>query len=103
MHKWATAVVRYYHPEQNQNIMTNEERWNAFIEELRAYIGEHHLGPSKHTSLRNQLVYYRRSFDRAQEPLSPEMAERKRQLDEVLGMRDLSIYTGGKNLGSKTE
>lgn len=76
--------------------MTNEERWSAFIAELRAYIEEHHLGPSKHTSLYNQCRYSKRSFDRAQEPLSPEMAERKRQLDEVLSMRDLTIHTGGR-------
>lgn len=75
--------------------MTNEERWDAFISELKVYIEEHHLGPSKHTSLYNQCRYFKRSFDRAQEPLSPEMAERKRQLEEVLGMRDLSIHTGG--------
>lgn len=41
MRKWAKAVVRYYHPEQKENIMTNEERWVAFIVELRAYIEEH--------------------------------------------------------------
>ena len=28
--------------------MTNEERWDAFIEELRAYIEEHHHLPDKH-------------------------------------------------------
>ena len=76
--------------------MKNEERWDAFINELRVYIEEHHLGPSKHTSLYNQCRYFKRFFNRAQEPLSPEMAERKRQLDEVLSMRDLSIHTGGR-------
>lgn len=30
--------------------MTNQERWQAFIEEPRIYIEEHHLGSSKHTS-----------------------------------------------------
>lgn len=29
--------------------MTNEERWVAFINELRAYVEEHHLFPDKHT------------------------------------------------------
>lgn len=42
--------------------MTNEERWDVFIHELRAYIEEHHLGPSKHISLRNQLVYFRKKM-----------------------------------------
>lgn len=31
--------------------MTNEERWDAFIVELRAYIEVHHLCPPKHTLL----------------------------------------------------
>ena len=42
--------------------MTNEERWDAFISEVRAYIEEHHLCPPKHTSLRNQVVYFRRKM-----------------------------------------
>lgn len=32
--------------------MTNEERWDAFINELRAYIEEHHLCPPKQDRLR---------------------------------------------------
>lgn len=76
--------------------MTNEERWMVFISELRNYIEIHHLGPSKHTSLYNQCRYFKRSFDKAQEPLSPEMQERKQQLEEVLSLRDLSIHTGGR-------
>ena len=32
------------------------QRWYAFINELRAYIEEHHLGPSKHTTLYNNVV-----------------------------------------------
>lgn len=71
--------------------MTNEERWDAFIVELRAYIEEHHLGPSKHTSLRNQLVYFRRKMRDGE--LNAEKAE---ELERVLSMRDLSIHTGGR-------
>lgn len=37
--------------------MTNEERWNIFIKELKVYIQEHHLGPSKHTDLYNQCRF----------------------------------------------
>lgn len=71
--------------------MTNEERWDAFITELRTYIEEHHLGPSKHTSLRNQLVYFRKKMKAG--TLDEEKAK---ELEEVLGMRDLSLHTGGR-------
>ena len=42
--------------------MTNEERWDAFIVELRAYIEEHHHGANKHTDLYNRTRYYRRKM-----------------------------------------
>lgn len=71
--------------------MTNEERWNVFINELRAYIEEHHLGPSKHTSLYNQCRYFKRKLKDGS--LDQEKAE---ELDRVLSMRDLSIHTGGR-------
>lgn len=64
--------------------MTNEERWVMFINELRAYIEEHHLGSSKHTTLRNQLVYFRRKIKEG--TLDPEKA---RILEEVLSLRYL--------------
>ena len=76
--------------------MTNEERWNNFITELRGYIEVHQLGPSKHTALFNQCRYYRKMFRLASEPLSPEMERRKQELEEVLSMRDLTIHTGGR-------
>lgn len=71
--------------------MNNEERWRIFIVELRAYIEEHHLGPSKHTTLRNQLVYFRRK-------LKDSMLDsvKAKELEEVLAMRDLGIHTGGR-------
>lgn len=71
--------------------MTNEERWNAFIAELRDYIKEHHLGPSKHTTLRNQLVYFRRKMKAG--ALDEEKAK---ELESVLVLRDLSLHTGGR-------
>ena len=71
--------------------MTNEERWVAFINELRAYIEEHHLCPPKHTKLRNQVVYFRHKMRDGL--LSEEKAE---ELEAVLNMRDLSIHTGGR-------
>jgi len=71
--------------------MTNDERWVAFINDLRAYIDEHHLGPSKHTTLRNQVVYFRRKM---RDGLLPE--DKAEELERVLGKRDLSIHTGGR-------
>ena len=71
--------------------MTNEERWNAFIVELRNYIDEHHLGPSKHTTLYNQCRYFKRKLKGG--TLDEEKAT---ELESVLSMRDLSIHTGGR-------
>ena len=69
--------------------MTNEERWEAFIKELKTYIEEHHLCPPRHTTLRNQMVYFRRNMRNGL------LAEDKaRELEEVLAMRNLSIHTG---------
>lgn len=70
--------------------MTNEERWDAFIVELRAYIEEHHLGPSKHTSLRNQLVYFRRKMRDGM------LSDKAEEFEAVLSMLDLSIHTDGR-------
>lgn len=71
--------------------MTNDERWDAFINELRAYIEEHHSGPSKHTSLYNQCRYFKRKLKEG--TLDKEKAE---ELERVLSMRDLTIHTGGR-------
>ena len=71
--------------------MTNEERWDAFISELKAYIEEHHLGPSKHTTLYNQCRYFKRKMKEGS--LDDEKA---RVLEEVLGMRDLNLHTGAR-------
>lgn len=40
--------------------MTNEERWDAFIKELRACVEEHHLFPDKHTQLSHKVKYTRK-------------------------------------------
>lgn len=71
--------------------MTNEERWIAFINELKVYIEEHHLGPSRHTSLYNQCRYFKRKLKDG--ALDEEKAE---ELEDVLNLRDLSIHTGGR-------
>lgn len=77
--------------DENWKRMTNEERWNIFIEELRAYVMEHHLGPSKHTSLYNQCRYFKRKL---KEGALDEV--KAKELDAVLNLRDLSIHTGGR-------
>ena len=71
--------------------MTNEERWDTFISELRAYIGEHHHCPNKHCTLYNSQKYYRRKMKEG--TLDEEKAE---ELECVLGMRDLTIHIGGR-------
>lgn len=71
--------------------MTNEERWNTFISELRAYIAVHHLGPSKHTDLYNQCRYYRKKAKAG----TPD-EEKAKELECVLGLRDLTLHTGGR-------
>ena len=55
------------------------------------YIEEHHLGPSRHTTLRNQVVYFRRKMRDGS--LSEEKAQ---ELESVLSLRDFSIHTGGR-------
>lgn len=71
--------------------MKNEERWTMFINELNAYIEEHHLGPSKQTSLYNQCRYFKRKLKEG--TLDAGKAE---ELERVLNMRDLTIHTGGR-------
>lgn len=71
--------------------MNNQDRWDMFIRELREYIEEHHLGPSKHTTLYNQCRYFKRKMKEGS--LDEEKAE---ELEPVLNMRDLSIHTGGR-------
>ena len=64
--------------------MNNNERWNIFIEELRAYIEEHHHCPNKHCTLYNAQKYYRRKM---REGLLSE--EQSRILREILALRVL--------------
>ena len=71
--------------------MTNEERWVAFIRELKAFIEEHHHCPNKHCTLYNAQKYYRRKMKEGT------LGEEKAMvLEEVLGMRDLNLHTGGR-------
>ena len=76
--------------------MTNEERWNAFMSELRAYIEEHHLGPSRHADLYNRCRYFRKKMKAG--TLDPDKAK---ELKDVLSLRDLSLHTGGRKRKDK--
>lgn len=71
--------------------MTNEERWNIFITELKAYVQEHQKCPPKHCTLYNAQKYYRRKM---KEGTLDE--EKVKELESVLGLRDFSIHTGGR-------
>lgn len=78
--------------------MTNEERWVVFINQLRSYIEEHHLCPPKHTTLRNQVVYFRHKM---RDGLLP--ADKAEELERVLSMLDLSIHTGERKKKTDNE
>ena len=43
--------------------MTHEESWNTFIDELRAYVQEHHHFPNKHTNLLSKVKYTRKKIN----------------------------------------
>lgn len=70
--------------------MTNQERWDAFINKLRTFIIEHHHCPNKHTTLYNAQKYYRGKMKEGKLD-----AEKVQQLEEVLGMRT-NEHTGGR-------
>lgn len=73
--------------------MTNQDRWYAFIIDLRAYIIEHNHYPNKHTTLYNAQKYYRGKMKEGKQD-----AEKVQQLEEVLGMRtnEHTVHTGGR-------
>lgn len=62
LHKWYASIPCNTDRWNEIPIMTKDERWNNFITELREYVEEHHLGPSKHTALYNQCRYYRKKL-----------------------------------------
>lgn len=67
--------------------MTNEERWDAFIIELRTYTAEHHHLPDKHKvenrGLLNKVKYARKKMKEG--TLTEDKAK---ALEEILYMRD---------------
>lgn len=71
--------------------MSNEERWDIFISELREYVEEHHNFPNKHTSMLNAIKYTRKKIKEGT------LEDWKREMfEEIAEMRDLSIHTGGR-------
>ena len=71
--------------------MTNEDRWNIFISELKAYIEVYQKCPPKHCTLYNAPKYYGRKM---KEGTLDE--EKVKELESVLGLRDLKLHTGGR-------
>ena len=71
--------------------MTNEEKWYAFIDELRAYVAEHHHFPKKHTNLLSKVKYMRKKINNGTLE-----AWKKAMFMEVDGMRDVEEHCGGR-------
>ncbi|MCQ2068732.1 MAG: hypothetical protein MJY68_06510 [Bacteroidaceae bacterium] len=69
--------------------MTRSESWNAFIDELRTYVREHHHFPNKHTRLLSKVKYTRKKInDGTLEDW------KKEQFLEVAEMRDMEEHCG---------
>lgn len=81
--------------------MTNEERWIQFIQELQAYILEHHHLPDKHRiehrGLLNQVKYIRKKIKEGK------LEEEKRLQFEALLSERSSEHTGGRRKKINTE
>lgn len=71
--------------------MTNDERWNAFISELRAYIEEHHHGPNKHSRMLNAIKYTRKKIKEGKLE-----DEKVKEFEEVMSLRCMGEHTGGR-------
>lgn len=75
--------------------MTNEDRWEIFITELKTYIEEHHHLPDKHKvenrGLLNQVKYTRKKVKEGK--LSDVQVL---EFEEILNLRRLDIHTGGR-------
>lgn len=84
--------VRYGQPAHKEYNMAskNDQNFIAFCNELRAYVEEHHLFPDKHTRLSHMVKYTRKKIN------DGTLEEWKRVMfEEIAGMRDLTIHTGG--------
>lgn len=77
-------------------VTKNEENWMKHYEELKAYVEEHHLFPNKHTRLSHKIKYIRKKINEGT------LEEWKRVMfEEIAGMRDLMIHTGGRRTKDK--
>lgn len=70
--------------------MTNEERWDIFIHDLREYILEHHHGPNKHSRMLNAIKYTRKKIKEGK------LDEEKRLQFEALLAERSNEHTGGR-------
>lgn len=71
--------------------MTNEERWDIFIHDLREYILEHHHGPNKHSRMLNAIKYTRKKIKEGKLE-----DEKVKEFEEVMSLRHLDEHTGGR-------
>lgn len=76
----------------------NDENFIAFCDELRAYVEVHHLFPQKHSRLSHKIKYTRKKIN------DGTLEDWKRVMfEEIAGMRDLSIHTGGRRKKTDNE
>lgn len=69
----------------------NDENFIAFCNELRTYVEEHRHFPNKHTNLLSRVKYTRKKINEGK------LEERKlKMFMEIVGMRDLTVHTGGR-------
>lgn len=76
--------------------MTNLNRWNLFIAELRTYVAEHHHLPRKNTQLLNKKKYY---WKKAK--AGTLTAEQIAEFNAILASRDFTEHTGGRRKKSE--
>lgn len=67
----------------------NDQNIIGWYDEFCAYLEEHHLFPDKHTTLYNQSQYFKRKMKEG-------TLDEDKAMEMVLGIRDLSIHTGGR-------
>lgn len=74
--------------------MTNEERWEVFINELREYILEHHHGSNKHSRMLNAINYTRKKIKEGR-------LEEEKEFEDVMSLRWKDEHAGGRRTADK--
>lgn len=69
--------------------MTNEGRWNIFINDLREYILEHYHGSNKHSRMLNAIKYTRKKIKEGKLD-----EEKVRAFEDVMWFRKMDEHTG---------